>query len=474
MKKYEEVMALIMQLIRDGIADTGEKVPSVRETSKRLQISPMTVLDAYRRLEANGIIEGVERSGFRVLPQNRAARRDLPFPETEPIRLRTSAVKIHPQTEEVIQSARRTDVIQFGAGIPASEDMPSEELSRCAARAARTNPTFINQYEIGAGSPALRKELARHMAEFNCVLHPDELITTSGITQGLLLALRSVTSPGDSVAVESPGFFGFFTALNFLNLQAIEIPSSPQTGLELDRLEQLVAKGTVPKALILAPTFANPTGAVMPDSARKRLIALAKRHRIVLIEDDTYGNLSHGDQRPAPLKTLDPEAIIYLGSFSKTLAPGYRIAWIAGGRYTDDIQRCHAMGVLALPRITQLALADYLANGSLSRHLRKIRQKYKTNLCRMQEIIAEHFPTGTQCSRPSGGHFLWVRLAEKTDAVHLARQTLKQKISIAPGPLFSSRQHYRHYVRLNGALRWSPEVEKALETVGKLSGRLIK
>lgn len=471
-KKYEQVMEAVSLLIRNGAVQEGEKIPSVRAMAERMQLSMMTVLDAYRRLEADKIIESVPRSGYRVLPESAAAKNCPPEAQTEPIRIRTSAVKSHAQTEELLRAAARKDVVPLGAGLPVPKDMPCDELSRCAAREVRTLPEEANGYELGGGDYGLRRQIARYMADSSCPQHPDDLLVTSGITQGLILALRAVTSPGDLVAVESPGYYGFFSALNFLNLNAVEIPSSPTNGIDIPRLTGLVGSGTIPKALIVAPTCANPSGSVIPESSRKKLVALTKKNRIVLIEDDTYGNLYFDNHRPAPLKAFSPDDIIYLGSFSKTIAPGYRIGWVAGGKYADDIRRCYAMSALALPVLTQRAVCRYLEKGGMNRHLQKLRRKYQSNIGRMQEAVAEHFPEGTQSSRPAGGHFLWIRLPGKSDALVLAKQALKKNISIAPGPLFSSRQHYKRYFRLNCALTWSTPVAEAVATLGKLANRL--
>ncbi|MGE4488110.1 MAG: PLP-dependent aminotransferase family protein [Kiritimatiellales bacterium] len=471
-KKYEQVMQHVLQLIREKVVQEGEKIPSVRGMAQITGLSPMTVLEAYRRLESDGVIESAPRSGYRVLPasfrRTAAGNRTVDMPPAK-IEIRTETVKLHAQTERLLKAAMQSDLIPLGAGLPDPADLPSDELSRHLARAARTDPERINRYAIGEGVPELRRQLARLMAGSGSTVSPDGLVTVAGITQGLLLALRAVAGPGDTIAVESPGYYGFYSVLNFLHLNAIEIPTSPQSGLDPDELERVLKSRKPPKALIFAPTFSNPTGALIPDENRKRIVALARRYNLTLIEDDTYGELAFSARRPPPVKALLPDRTIYLGSLSKILAPGYRIAWIAGGRHHNDILRCHGMSVLSLPPVTQLAVAACLKQGGLQRHLRRLSRKYEKNLRLMEQIILDRFPSGTQVTHPAGGHFLWVRLP-KGSAVQLAEKAMQKGISIAPGTVFSSRQHYKQYLRLNGALTVSDRIVHALQTLGELAG----
>ena len=473
MKKYEMVMDRVIGLIDSGIISEGDKVPSVRAMSGQMNVGVMTTLEAYRRLEARGIIESLPRSGYIVCPPS-LKRFDisikLPEARQSDISVQEKTVKIPTETTTLYNAVIQPGMIPLGAGIPDPTDMPSEEISQSLARVSRTWPLDNNQYFIEQGDKNLIKELNKWMVQTGCTPAPGEIIVTQGITQGLALALRAVTKPGDTVLVESPGYYGFFTVLEFLSLKAIEVPVDPNTGLDIDSLSKMLKKGIKPKAIICSPTFSNPTGAVIPKDNRNKLIEIARRHNVVIIEDDTYGELYFTKKRPhPPIKSIAPEDVIYLGSFSKIIAPGYRIGWAAGGKYSEDILRCFRMSVLASPVVIQRAIADYLKRGGVKQHMRRLREKYKNNVALTQSIIADYFPDDTRTANPTGGHYLWVELPEYIDSVKLTEKALKKKISIAPGVLFSSRNHYRHYLRLNCGLKCTEIVIKALKTIGDLA-----
>ncbi len=452
--------------------EDGERVPSIRSMSKQTGVSIMTVLEGYRRLEDMGLIESRPQSGYYVRPK--ALRDSCPMvrlPEVcqSDIALRTESVKIPEAVERLVIQTLKKDVLPLGAGLPAPDYLPNEELSILLARIARTYPNILNQYCFERGHHALLEMISKWMIDAGCITQKDETVITSGATQALMLALRSVTRPGDTVAVESPGYYGFYALLQFFNLNAVEIPCDPQNGLDVDALHTILKDGIRPASVLLSSNYSNPTGALMPDANKETLVKLCYQYNLPIIEDDTYGELTFNSYRPLPLKALAPDIVLYVGSFSKILAPGYRIAWLAGGRHTDDIRRCFGMSVLATPVATQLTLASFLKDGGLKRHLRRLRKRYEENIRLFQTKVARCFPEGTRTCNPQGGHFLWVELPQGHDAVALSVAAVNHRISIAPGVLFSSRQHYRRNFRLNCAIKWSDEVDNAIERLGELS-----
>ena len=473
MKKYEMVMDRVIGLIDGGIINEGDKVPSVRAMSSQMNVGVMTTLEAYRRLEAKGFIESLPRSGYIVCPPSLKRfdiRIKLPEARQSDISVQEKTVKIPEETDALFKAVTQPGMIPLGAGMPDPSDLPSEELSQSLARVSRTWPLDNNQYFIGSGDKGLIKELNKWMIQTGCTPAADELTVTQGITQGLTLALRSVTKPGDTVLVESPGYYGFYTILEFLSLKAVEVPVDPTAGIDIEALNHMLKNGIKAKALLCSPTFSNPTGAVIPADSRHKLIELSQKHKFVIIEDDTYGELYFSKTRPEPpIKAIAPDDIIHLASFSKLIAPGYRIGWAAGGKYTEDIRRCFRMSVLASPIVIQKALADYLKRGGVKQHMRRLRDKYQQNVSLTQSIIADYFPEGSRTAKPTGGHYLWVELPENIDSVKLTEKALQKKISIAPGVLFSSRKHYRNYLRLNCGLKCTEKVIKALKTIGDLA-----
>lgn len=473
MKKYEQVIERVLGFIASGNLREGEKLPSVRQMAAQMSLGIMTILDAYRRMEARGIIESLPRSGYIVRPpslQKPPHIIKLPDARVGNINVQEKTVEIPAEIEDLFRAVIRPGMVGLGAGMPDPGDLPSQELSLSLARVARTWPLEINQYYLGFGDEQLKHELGKWMINTGCCPLADEITVTQGITQGLNLALRTLSSPGDTILVESPGYYGFYTILEYLHLKAVEVPVEPGNGISITELKKILKKGVRPKALVCSPTFSNPTGAVISGDNRTELIQLSRKYKFVIIEDDTYGELYFDSHRPfPPLKALAPEEIIYLGSFSKLFAPGYRIGWAAAGRYTNDLRQCFSMSVLASPPMLQKAVADYLQRGGVRQHLRRLREKYHHNVMTFQGVIAEHFPEGTRTANPTGGHYLWIELPKKCDAVAITHQALKYKISVAPGVLFSSRKHYKNYMRINCGLKCTEKVINAIQIIGQLS-----
>jgi DNA-binding transcriptional MocR family regulator len=215
--------------------------------------------------------------------------------------------------------------------------------------------------------------------------------------------------------------------------------------------------------------FQNPLGASMGEDSKRALAGLLGKHQVPLIEDDVYAELYFAQQAPKPVKAYDAEGLVmHCGSFSKSLAPGYRVGWVAGGRFHEQIERLKLMTSLSASVPAQAAIADYLQHGGYDRHLRKLRHALESQQHAMLAAVARHFPEATRVTRPSGGYFLWLELPERVDALKLFQLAHAQGISIAPGPIFSATRGFRHCLRLNYGHPWTPRSEKAMETLGRI------
>ncbi|NJN98383.1 MAG: aminotransferase class I/II-fold pyridoxal phosphate-dependent enzyme, partial [Anaerolineales bacterium] len=222
---------------------------------------------------------------------------------------------------------------------------------------------------------------------------------------------------GDTVIVESPTYFGMLEALDALHLKALEIATCPEEGIDLDELEQALGRERV-AAVALIPTFGNPTGHLMPDDAKKRLVTLLAQHRVPLVEDDVYGELPFEGERPKPCRAYDREGfVLYCSSLSKTLSPGLRVGWCAPGRFQRDVLLMKHSFSVAVATPTQMAAAEILRSGSFDTHLRQLRARYHDLVRRVSNVVAERFPDGTRMTRPKGGHVLWIELPAGHDAL---------------------------------------------------------
>lgn len=462
---YRKLADELAQLITCGAFQPGDRLPGVRRQAKLRELSIATVISAYRQLEDRGLIEVRNRSGFYVKAKQPAV---TPPPRIVVTTMRPAPVTGQDMVLQLIKAANDPAVVQLGAAVPAAEFLPTRAIERAWAKVVRQHRIRAANYEFSPGAPELRRQLTRRLADAGCALHPDNMVITNGCQEALTLALRATTEPGDVVAIESPTFYGLLQVIESLGLEALEIPTNPQTGLSLEALELALARWPV-KACVVTPNFSNPLGCLMPDDHKRKLIELLSARRIPLIEDDIYGDLSFSHARPSLCKGVAPDAdIILCSSVSKTLSPGLRVGWIAPGRYQERVEYMKYVLNLATPTVPQLVVNELLENGQYERHLRRVRSDYAQAVARMTEAVIHYFPEGTKVSRPQGGFVIWLELPGEVDSFALAHATLNEGISIAPGPIFSASQKYRQFVRLSCACVWSPRVERALATVASL------
>ena len=446
---YEQLAEAIETRIREGLLRPGERLPSVRQACHNAQVSPSTVFQAYYLLESRGLIDARPRSGYYVRKPARKGREPV---QAAPVGTATTEVAISELVFEVLGSTRDTEVVPLGSAFPSPTLFPLDRLARCGARAMRHLAPQALTAELTIGNTRLRDALRARYTRHGIAVNPDDPVITNGAMEALNLCLQAVTQPGDVVAVESPTFYAALQSLERLHLRAVEVPTDPNTGVDPDGLAEVLRHHRV-AACWLMPSFQNPLGALMPVSRRQAIVRLLARAGVPLIEDDVYGELYHGATRPLPLKAFDQDGLVlHCSSFSKCLAPGYRVGWAAAGRHAPAVQRLKMMSSLATAVPSQLALADFLEQGGLEHHLRQLRQALAGNLGRVRTWVLRHFPPGTRVSQPQGGYFLWLQLPEHIDTLTLHRLALAQGISTAPGVLFSVHQQASTMLRLPVAM----------------------
>lgn len=465
---YHQVAQRLEEMIRRGVLRAGEKLPSLRRAAEQHDVSMTTAIEAYTELENRGLVEARRKSGYFVRPLLVQVAEPGP---SRPKRTAT-AVTVGALEARLFDAAAQPGILALGGAVPSPDLLPTEKLNRILASIARSSGRQAVAYDSPAGCPALRREIAKRSLDHGATLLPDDIITTSGATEALLLCLRAVTTPGSVVAVESPTYFGVLHALEELGLKAIEIPMHARTGMDLAALER-IAKSRTLAACVAVPNFNNPLGSLMPTENKEKLVSILARHEVPLIEDDVFGEIHFTPQRPHVAKGFDQKGLVMLcGSFSKTLAPGYRVGWVAPGRFHDKVKRLKLTSTLATASLPQLAIASFLANGGYDRHLRTARATYEVNLQRMAHTIADAFPPGTKVTQPQGGFVLWIELPAKVNAIALQDLALEAKINLAPGPMFSPVQGYQNFIRLSCGLPWSPRIAQAITTLGRLAHRL--
>ncbi len=460
---YEVVEARIESLITGGALGSGDRVPSVREICRTHRVSVATAVQALSNLEAKSLIRAKPRSGFYVQPIHQ-----LPLPTASPVQLRPQKLKISEDVARVFEDIRFPGAVPLGAGVPDPALLPAEEVARCVARAARLHAKGFGEYPRCETDLSLRKEIALRLGRAGCSVPVDELVITNGGMEALNLAVRSVASPGDTILVESPTYFGILQMIESLGMKAISVLSTCDTGIDLHAFEQAVTRYRV-AAAILIPSFSNPHGACLGDKERLALTEIAERHRVPVIEDDIYGELGFEGVRPKPLKGFgDSRNTLLCSSLSKCLSPSLRVGWVAGGRFTENVRRLKWITSIATPHATAKAAADYLHSGGFDRHLRRFSKSLSANAARLSNSIASCFPEGTSLSRPRGGYSLWVGLPPGVNSLVLRDAAIKRGISICPGPIFSTHEEFQDCVRLNCAMVWGPRLQDAVRTLGEL------
>lgn len=465
LKRYEQLAEQIADMIRTGVLAAHERVPSVRQASERYGVSPATVFRAYYLLEDRGLIQARERSGYYVQPQGRPRLAKAPAVSAPSA---ATEVAVSELVFSVLGSLRDPATVPFGSAFPAPGLFPLGRLGRSMGRAVQRLSPHAIIADMTAGNPELARHIVQRYRLSGVQPADDELVITNGAMEALNLCLQAVTQPGDLVAIESPAFYASLQVLERLKLRAVEIPVRPGNGIDLDHLEATLGRLPI-KACWIMSNFQNPLGASLDDTDKARLCALLASREVPLIEDDVYAELYFGTVPPKPVKSFDREGwVMHCGSFSKSLAPGYRVGWTAAGRFAGAVSRLKLMTTISPSVPAQAAIADYLQYGGYDRHLRKLRHCLEDQQRAMLAAAARYFPAQTRVTQPQGGYFLWFEFPREVDALRLFRQAATMGISLAPGPIFSATQGFTHCVRLNCGHPWDARSEAAVQTLGEL------
>jgi DNA-binding transcriptional MocR family regulator len=467
--RYEEIAHLITALIDRGTLLPGARAPSLREISRDQNVTMATAMQAYRLLEDRGILQARPQSGFYVAC--RPPPREAPSMSRPPAR--ATDVSVSGVIARLFEHASDPDLVPLGCAIPSADLLRADRLDRLLARIAREKGSRYNIYTGPWGDLQLRREIARRALRWSKAISPDDLVVTVGCTEALVLALRAVARPGDTIVIESPTYFGLLHVLEALELKAFELPTDATEGIDLNALKRVLATRRI-AACLLASSFNNPLGCTMPDAKKLAALDVLARHHVPLIEDDIYGDIYFGGERPRPFTALDRRGnTIYCTSFSKTVAPGYRIGWIAAGRHLPRILDAKAAFTLCGSVLPQAAFAEFLGSGAYDQHLRRIRRVFADNIERMTRTIDRCFPSGTRVSRPAGGFVLWLEFPPAVKARELFRRALDQGICFAPGDVFSTTGRFSNCLRISCGHSWDARIERGAARLGALAAEVL-
>ena len=459
--RYRQIAAELRKTIESGALRPGGRLISARRLAEREQVSLPTAVEALRCLESDGLVVARPRSGYFVQSgMTKAMQPARPSKRPVPVTMSALARSLFSSPEERL--------VPLGAALPDPDWLPTADLQRTLQSASRRLEAHGQTYSIPPGRGDLRRQIAMRAAGWNGRFGPGDLVVTAGATQAVRLALRAICKPGDVVAIEQPAYFGTLLLLESLGLKAREVKTSPSAGLMLDDLAEAIDQHQ-PAAVLCSPTVQNPLGACMSIADKKALVALLDKTGTPLIEDDVYGDLAGEDTRPPACKAFDETGnVLYCSSISKTLAPGWRIGWIAPGRFYDRVLQNRLAEDWAGNPLLEATTSDFLASGDYDRHLRRLKLKILGSIRAIMARITETFPPETRLSHPAAGFLLWLKLPRQVNALDLYSRARICGIGVSPGQIFSSQSDLSNYLRLNCANDPTPRLLRAVAKLGAI------
>ncbi|HEY4966652.1 MAG TPA: PLP-dependent aminotransferase family protein [Puia sp.] len=467
---YVQIAGSLERQINNDVLKVGDKLPSIRMICRQHGVSMTTAQYAYYELEAKSLIEPRPQSGYYV---SNSFRKKMAMPAVSRPENKPAAKTATDIIENSFHPASEKNFIVFSRGVPAMKLLPVAKLNKGAQQAIRSLPGGGTTYEPLQGNEKLRTQIARWSFSWKGNLADKDILTTAGCMSAVSYCLMTLTKRGDTIAVESPCFYGILQLAQSLGLKILELPTDPQTGVDMDSLKRIVQK-TKLAACIFVSNFNNPFGSLMPEEHKKEAVKLLAKYNIPLIEDDIYGDLYFGDQRPTCCKTYDENGMVLLcSSFSKTLAPAYRVGWVAAGKFMNEAMKIKLFHSLSSTAITHEAIGSFLETGRYEAHLRKLRKTLYTNYLQYVRVIGESFPEGTKISRPQGGLSIWVELPKSIDTIELYNEAVSRKITFSPGSLFTLQKQFSNCMRLTYGLEWNEKTEGGLKTLGKLAKGIL-
>lgn len=465
---YSEIANNIAGQIRGGVLKPGDRLPSVRMLCNEHGISMNTAKRVFLELESQSLVDSKPQSGYFV---SRVPFLNLPLPAVS----RPSASANNNEPDELISrvyaNMGNESLTLFSISAPSGELLPLAKLKKEIGHATRELREAGTAYEPVQGNVKLRRMVAVRSLAWGGDLHEDDVITTSGAMNAVSLCLMALGRPGDTIAMESPCYPGMLQLAVSLGFKVLELPTHPTMGLEIAALREAIPKINL---CLLVPNFNTPLGSCIPDENKKEIVALLAEHNIPLIEDDIYGELYFGSQRPKCCKSFDKEGnVLWCSSVSKTLAPGYRVGWVAPGKYKEQLLKLKLIHSISSATVIHEAVANFLKTGRYDNHLRHLRRTLQDNCQHYVRAIGAYFPEGTKTSRPQGGLALWVEFSREIDTKLLYDLAIEKGISISPGRMFTLQHQFENCMRLCIGLPWSGEIESQLQQLGELAKKVL-
>ncbi len=367
---------------------------------------------------------------------------------------------------EILKYTQQPDVISFAGGLPAPELFPVQDVQEACCHVLEQKGAEALQYSTTEGYPPLKEYLVDKMRKYGAPVEESNLLLSSGSQQALDLIGKIFIDAGDVILTEAPTYLGGLQAFNAYQARYVTVPLDDD-GMQVDKLEDVLAEKPV-KFIYVLPNFHNPAGVTLSYERRLKLVEVAAKYGVFIVEDDPYGELRFEGQDITPLCALHKENVLYLSTFSKTLSPGIRLGWISGPeKIIAKLVQAKQGADLHTSTFIQMIACNFCQRGLIQRHVQRIRQVYKERRDVMLAAMEEHFPEGVTWTRPQGGLFLWATLPEHVDTAEFLKVALEEKVAFVPGFAFYPDGAGRNSMRLNFSNAKPEMIEEGINRLGK-------
>ncbi|HAS41577.1 MAG TPA: hypothetical protein DCS93_13940 [Microscillaceae bacterium] len=468
--KYEEIVLNIEEKIHQEILVTGQKLPSVRALCLELSVSPSTVFKAYYELEARGLIEVRNKSGYYV---------SLKATQLQKIKHKVQAVfdegdlkkanNVDEMIEEIEQAKLNDLKVDFSSATPSVEMLPLEKLNKSIRSSLASNPQDLIAYENPLGAVQLRKYISLQKIKGNLSNLVDQIVITAGCLEAIGISLKILLKSGDAVLVDTLNYYNIVSLLKSTDVKIYTYPFSESSDFDARHFEEVLHAHQI-KLCLISPNFHNPTGTSLSTEVKETIVKVATRHQVYIIEDDVYGDLYFGKNKPSTLKQFDTQGLVYYcSSFSKTLAPGFRIGYCLPGNQYQEFAKYKRLLSLGTNSVTQAALVNFMTTGRYDFHLKRLRKQLHLNMLKYGDTILQVFPAHIHLQVPEGGYVFWIGFPPPFDGYELYKKCLQKNILITPGEVFSATGAYKNFIRISFSKPFDRLVEDALKTIGNLA-----
>ena len=371
---------------------------------------------------------------------------------------------------DLLKLIARPDIISFAGGLPAAELFPVDQLRQACNAVMEEMGKVACQYSSTEGFPSLREKIAERMkAKNNIETDADHILVTSGSQQGLDFSARVFVDKGDVILMESPSYLGAINAFKACEPTFMEVPTD-EDGMVMEELEKILATTPNVKMIYVIPDFQNPTGRTWTLERRHKFMEIINKYEIPVIEDNPYGELRFENENMPALKSLDTKGlVVFLGTFSKILVPGYRLGWVCASDEILSMFNFIKQGAdLQTPTVTQLEANKYMEMFDLDKHVDTIRELYKHRRDVMMKTMEETFPKEAKFTHPDGGLFTWVELPEYIDTRKMALQCLEKKVAYVPGGSFFPNGGHENCFRMNYSCMPDDKIVEGVKAIAEV------